>query len=311
MKISIQSFVLAAAVAASMGAVAQAVPETYTWDFSSPQGALGTTQVYTSAVTPSGPSPVDVTAYGFQVTYDPSNPSASNTQTGSAIHLYGNQGSGTENGLGLKNYPYQEIGFLVTQNQGGQNNDGQNNDGQNNDGQNYNNQNNDGQNYNNQNNDGQNNDGQNNDGNNNDGQNNDGNNCDNGGGGTTTYEGFVQVDLSNLLKIPNVDPFATITIGSLQNGTYDAYASSTLGTIGTNEIIDHSTTTPNTFLLSDFSLANPYLTITANDQAGLDKSILLSTLSVSTGSPAPEPATIGMLAIGGVGLLLGRRRKSA
>lgn len=35
-------------------------------------------------------------------------------------------GAGTESGLGLKNYPYKEIGFLVTQNQGGQNNDGQN-----------------------------------------------------------------------------------------------------------------------------------------------------------------------------------------
>ena len=302
MKLFIQSSVLAAVVVASMCAVAQAVPETYTWNFDSPLGALGTSQSYTSAVTPSGPSPVDVTAYGFQVTYDPGNPSAANAQTGTAISLYGNQGAGTESGLGLKNYPYKEIGFLVTQNQGGQNNDGQN--WNNSDGHNYNDQNRN-------NNDGNNNDGQNNDGNNNDGQNNDGNNCNNGAGGSTTYEGFVQVDLTNLLNIPNVDPFATITIGSLQNGTYDAFASSTLGTIGTNEIINHSTTTPNTFLLSDFSLANPYLTITANDQAGLDKSILLSTLSVSTNNAAPEPATLGMLAIGGAGLLLGRRRKSA
>ena len=255
MKVSIQSSVLAAVVAASMCAAAQAVPETYTWNFDSPQGALGTSQSYTSAVTPSGPSPVDVTAYGFQVKYSGKTATQVEGETGKAIDLYGKQQGGTENGLGLNNYPDSEIGFRTV--------------------------------------------------------NQDGQDCQYGDDGSTTYEGFVQVDLTNLLNIPNVDPFATITIGSLQNGTYDAFASSTLGTIGTNEIINHSTTTPNTFLLSDFSLADPYLTITANDQKGLDKSILLSTLSVSTNNAAPEPATLGMLAIGGAGLLLGRRRKTA
>jgi hypothetical protein len=67
----------------------QNLPATVTYDFSSPTGALGTSQTYTAGG-------VTITAYGF-------------TTGGTATNLFGKAGGGDENGVGISNGGNNEI----------------------------------------------------------------------------------------------------------------------------------------------------------------------------------------------------------
>ncbi len=144
---------------------------------------------------------------------------------------------------------------------------------------------------------------------------------DNDQAATTIFQSFVQLDLTSVLKdFPNAKD-ATVTIGSV-TGTDTAVLSysNELGTIGTqittvgpNGNVGVNATTIN---LSDFSLADPYLTISStlptSEVTSFTSSVLMNSfqLSYTPSTPTPEPAAAGLLGFAAMGLLLVPRRRT-
>lgn len=136
----------------------------------------------------------------------------------------------------------------------------------------------------------------------------------------TVFQSFIQLDLTNVLKnFPNAH--ASITIGSVQGpDTAVISYSNKLGTIGTK--IAEVKSSPSgvnsiTGSLSDFSLADPYLTISSivpsSCCCSFTSSVLLDSCQLSytpTSTATPEPAAAGLLGFAAMGLLLVPRRRT-
>ncbi len=151
---------------------------------------------------------------------------------------------------------------------------------------------------------------------------------------------FIQLNLANVLAaLPNGNNPVTITIGSVQQSSGDAYAiysSNTTGTLGTDKVASGNwNNATNSIATASFTLDKPgasqYLDITETgftqgndgtwdynnncwdwqDQncSTISGSVLLSTVSINTGSPLPEPASLAMMGAMGLGILLLPRKK--
>ena len=152
---------------------------------------------------------------------------------------------------------------------------------------------------------------------------------------------FIQLDLTNVLaNLPAGNNPVTITIGSVQKSSGDAYAiysSNTAGTLGSDKVASGNwTSATGSIDTATFSLimpgANPYLDITETgfiqgsddnwdstsncwdwqDQncSTISGSVLLGTVSITTASPTPEPASLAMMGAMGLGILLLPRKKN-
>ncbi len=155
------------------------------------------------------------------------------------------------------------------------------------------------------------------------------------------YGEFIQLNLANVLAaLPNGNNPVTITIGSVQQSSGDAYAiysSNTAGTLGTDKVASGNwNNATGSIATATFSLDKPgasqYLDITETgftqgndgnwdnqnncwdwqDQncSTISGSVLLSTVSINTGSPLPEPASLAMMGAMGLGILLLPRKKN-
>lgn len=152
---------------------------------------------------------------------------------------------------------------------------------------------------------------------------------------------FIQLNLANVLaNLPVGNNPVTITIGSVQHSSGDAYAiysSNTAGKLGSDKVASGNwNNATGSIATATFSLtqpgANTYLDITETgfiqgsdgnwdgnnncwdwqDQncSTTSGSVLLSTVNISTGSPLPEPASLAMMGAMGLGILLLPRKKA-
>jgi hypothetical protein len=129
-----------------------------------------------------------------------------------------------------------------------------------------------------------------------------------GSAGTSSHEitpsTFVQIDLGNVFSKTNVNDRISINLSGRDSGEkYNIYGSNTLGSLGT---LIGTGNNPNFKLPPGFSYQ--YVSLQAQTGVVLFSDVFIhETPKVQT---APEPPTIVLMALGGVGLMLvaGRRR---
>ncbi len=164
--------------------------------------------------------------------------------------------------------------------------------------------------------------------------------------GSSGTQYFIQLDLTPFLTQPFFQTQnATLTIGSLQSpDTAELWVSGKAGQLGTElragGLVPSGTGSNNgsnqttTIALSDFSAADPYLTVSAQVVEKQDQnsnwywcgsqytteSVLLDNMTINIpggtggGSPAPVPATAGLTLAGALGMglmVFARRRRNA
>lgn len=114
---SLSTFALSAAAALTAGTLAVHAT-TVTWNFNSPTGTLGSTEVYTPVYSPAGPNTPTITAYGYEeqaTSGGSSSYNSTNSYGPKATALYGKQSStGGENGLGISGDNSNEIDYVQT-----------------------------------------------------------------------------------------------------------------------------------------------------------------------------------------------------
>ena len=110
-------------------------------------------------------------------------------------------------------------------------------------------------------------------------------------GGTVAFDGFTEVDYTN---------FASGESGVLSVDILESTTGDNFYTAGGGGDVDISVTSPTSF----FAIA------TFTDVAGSNGFKMLNVTGSFTGT-VPEPATMSLLALGGLGLLLRRRRRRA
>ncbi len=139
------------------------------------------------------------------------------------------------------------------------------------------------------------------------------------------YGQFVQLDLSSLLPmLPSGDNSLVVTIGSVQQESGDAfkiYSSGTAGKLGSSVVASGNwKTSPAdglaTVTISTADLTGNFLDVAETGYTGhlncdsfSSGSVLLNNLTVNTGSPLPEPASLAMMGAMGLGILLLPRKK--
>ena len=120
---------------------------------------------------------------------------------------------------------------------------------------------------------------------------------------------YIQIDVSKALAAGGLN--GMIEAGSVTDGeAFDIWGSNTLGTLGT-DLVSGSTADQTFITIPSWGLYN-YIAMTVHPETPdwnncYNNNVLLSGLEF-TQSSTPEPATMTLLALGGLGALLRRRK---
>ena len=130
--------------------------------------------------------------------------------------------------------------------------------------------------------------------------------------GMTISGGTINVAMNGSGNVSNIVLNAAATVSGSNIINFAAASGVTALTPGTyNLLADAGGGLTGTFLFGNGATSEKYLLGSDNYMLTLTNSSTLETLNVGAGAPVPEPATLGLFAIGGLVLaLIGRKRKA-
>ncbi|MGC9261783.1 MAG: autotransporter-associated beta strand repeat-containing protein, partial [Phycisphaerae bacterium] len=131
--------------------------------------------------------------------------------------------------------------------------------------------------------------------------------------GLTISGGTINVAMDASGNVSNIVLNSAATVSGSNTINFAAASGVTALTPGTyNLLADAGGGLTGTFLFGNGATSEKYLLGSDSYMLTLANSSTLETLNVGAGAPIPEPATLGLFAIGGMALvLLGRKRKVA
>ena len=131
--------------------------------------------------------------------------------------------------------------------------------------------------------------------------------------GMTISGGTINVAMDGSGNVSNIVLNSAATVSGSNTINFAAASGVTALTPGTyNLLADASGGLTGTFLFANGATSEQYLLGSDSYMLTLANSNTLETLNVGAGAPVPEPATLGLFALGGLGLLLvGRKRRKA
>ena len=129
--------------------------------------------------------------------------------------------------------------------------------------------------------------------------------------GMTISGGTINVAMDGSGNVSNIVLAALATVGGSNTINFAAASGVTALTPGTYTLLaDASGGLLGTFLFSNGTNSEKYVLGSDSYMLNLANSNTAETLSVGAGAPVPEPATLGLVALGGLGLLLiGRKHR--